>query len=170
MCIEKSKDFFDPLKRINIETFSKLNKCVKYKCKNKHIKLVANTNLFAKLIIIMQKRSMDLKEVFKYSLGPFPWALAGCVSDLKKTNKAALLHELEKKLDPVEPLQSDYIIVIDGMAFVKKLKVKSNVTFKEITEKLLYEILKTSRNASQIHAILDVYKTDSIKNAERIIY
>ena len=124
-CTDKSKDFFDPLKRINIETFSKLNKCVKYKCKNKHIKLVANTNLFAKLIIIMQKRSMDLKEVFKYSLGPFPWALAGCVSDLKKTNKATLLHELEKKLDPVEPLQSDYINVIDDMAFVKKLEVKS---------------------------------------------
>ena len=83
-CTDKSKDFFDPLKRINIEAFSKLNNVlVKYKCKNKHIKLVANTNLFAKLIIIKQKRSMDLKEVFKYSLGPFPWALAGCVGDLK---------------------------------------------------------------------------------------
>ena len=52
---------------------------------------------FAKLLIIMQKRSMDLKEVFKYSLGPFPWALAGSVGDLKKTNKSALLHELQKK-------------------------------------------------------------------------
>ena len=29
--IEKSKDFFDPLKRINIEIFSKLSKCVTYK-------------------------------------------------------------------------------------------------------------------------------------------
>ena len=48
-CIEKSKDFFDPLKRINIETFSKLRKCVKYKCKDKYITLAANTNLFAKL-------------------------------------------------------------------------------------------------------------------------
>ena len=28
-CIEKSKDFFDPLKGINIETFSKLSKCGK---------------------------------------------------------------------------------------------------------------------------------------------
>ena len=92
----------------------------------------ANRNLFAKLIIIMQKRSMDLKEVFKYSLGPFPWALAGSVGDLEKTNNTTLLHELEKKLDPVEPLQSDYIIVIDGIAFAKKLKVKSNVTFKEM--------------------------------------
>ena len=39
-CIEKSKDFFDPLKRINIETFSKLSKCVTYKCKDKDIPLV----------------------------------------------------------------------------------------------------------------------------------
>ena len=37
-----------------------------------------------------------------------------------------------------------------------------------MTEKLLYEILRTSRNASQIHVIFDIYKTDSIKNAERI--
>ena len=49
--------------------------------------LVANRNLFARLIMIMQKRSMDLKEVFKYSLGPFPWALAGSVVDIKKLIK-----------------------------------------------------------------------------------
>ena len=35
----------------------------------------------------MQKRSMDLKEVFKYSLGPFPWSLAGSVGNLKKLIK-----------------------------------------------------------------------------------
>ena len=57
-----------------------------HKCKDKHITLVANTNLFAKLIMITQKRNIDLKEVFKYSLGPFPWAPAGIVGDLKKTN------------------------------------------------------------------------------------
>ena len=96
-CTEKSKDFFDSLKRINIETFSKLSKCAKYKCKDKRITLVANRNLFTKLTIIMQKLSIDLKEVFKYSLGPFPWALAGSAGYLKKTNKAALLHEFEKK-------------------------------------------------------------------------
>ena len=53
-CIEKSKDFFDSLKRINIEIFSKLSKCAKYKCKDKRITLVANRNLFTNLTIIMQ--------------------------------------------------------------------------------------------------------------------
>ena len=167
-CIEKSKDFFDSLKRINIETFSKLSKCAKYKCKDKRITLVANRNLFTKLTIIMQKLSIDLKEVFKYSLGPFPWALAGSAGYLKKLIKPRYYMNLKKKLDPVEPSQSDYINAIDGMAVVKKLKVKSKITFKEMPEKLLDEILKTSSSASQIYVVFDVYKTDSIKNAERI--
>ena len=86
-CIEKSKDFFDPFRKINIETFSKLSECVTYKCTEKDILLVGNRTLFAKLIIIMQKCSIDLREVFKYSLGHFPWALTGSIDDLKKLIK-----------------------------------------------------------------------------------
>ena len=52
----------------------------------------------------MQKRCMDLKEVFKYSLGPFPWALAGSVGDLKKLINQRYYMNYKKKLDPVEPL------------------------------------------------------------------
>ena len=37
-----------------------------------------------------------------------------------------------------------------------------------MSEKLLDEILKTRGSPSQIHVVFDVYKTDSIKNAERI--
>ena len=59
-CIEKSKNFFDALKRSNFETFSKLSKNVSYNCKAK---------------------------LFKYSLGLFPWALAGNVDVLKKLIK-----------------------------------------------------------------------------------
>ena len=64
-----------------------------------------------------------------------------------------LPHELKKKLDPVEPLQCDYINVIKSMVVVKNLKVKSSITFKEMSEKLLDKILKTSTNPSQIHVI-----------------
>ena len=61
-------------------------------------------------------------------------------------------------MDPVETFQSDYINVIDGMTIVKKLKVESDVTFKEILERLLDDVNKTSRNASQIHVVFDVSK------------
>ena len=52
--------------------------------KSKDFPLVANRNRFAKFITIMQKCSIDLREVFKYSLGPFPRALAGSIDDLRK--------------------------------------------------------------------------------------
>ena len=68
----------------------------------------------------------------------------------------------------MEQFQSDYINIIDGMVAVRKLKVNSNVTFKKMSETLLYNVLKTSKNASQIHVVFYVYKSDSIKNAERI--
>jgi hypothetical protein len=45
-----------------------------------------------------------LKEVFQYPLGPFPWALAGVMGDLKKTNKSALLNEVEKLTEPLDSL------------------------------------------------------------------
>ena len=54
------------------------------------------------------------------------------------------------------------------MAAIRKLIVNSNVTFKKMSEKLLYNVLKTSKNASQFHVVFDVYKSDSIKNEERI--
>ena len=41
------------------------------------------------------------------------------------------------------------------MIVAKKLKVKSNVTFKEMSEKLFDVIMKISRNASQIHVVFD---------------
>ena len=68
----------------------------------------------------------------------------------------------------MEQFQSDYINIVDSMAAVRKLKVNSNVTFREMSEKLLYNILKTSKDASQIHFVFDVYKSDSITNAERV--
>ena len=71
------QDTFETRKRSFISAFSNrmtvpLSKSVTHKCNDKDIPLVANKNIFSKLTIIMQKRSIDLKEVFKYSLGPFP--------------------------------------------------------------------------------------------------
>ena len=69
----------------------------------------------------MQKRDIDLKEIFKYPLSSFPWALASSVIALKKTKKSALLHELENKVDPVKTLQSDYASILAGIVQVIKV-------------------------------------------------
>ena len=59
-------------------------------------------DLFAQITIIMQKRNVDLKEVLSFPLGPLPWALTGIIGDLKKTNKASLLHRIEVNVLPLE--------------------------------------------------------------------
>ena len=53
----------------------------------------------------MKKRQLDLKKVFCYPLGPFPWSLADSNGGLKKTSKVSILHELDKDTEPVvEPI------------------------------------------------------------------
>ena len=39
--------------------------------------LRTSRSLFAQICVVMQRREIDLKKVFKYPLGPFPWSLAG---------------------------------------------------------------------------------------------
>ena len=104
---------FDPIKKLNLGTFSKMMKTVKVSCKDKQVPLEATRNLFGQIAIIMQNRNLDLKDIFQYPLGPFPWALAGQSGELKKTNKVALLHALEKDVDPVEEYPASHVCIID---------------------------------------------------------
>ena len=53
----------------------------------------------------MQKRQLDLATVFQYPLGPLPWSLSGPLGNLKKTNKASLLHKLEGPTLPVTNIE-----------------------------------------------------------------
>ena len=112
-------------------------------------------------------RELDLKEVFKYPLGPFPWALAGVMGDLKKTNKATLLNEVEKLTELLDSLPDDYASIFDGMAIVQKTRA-TGLTFGELAHQMFQSILSSSRGAKRIDVVFDVYMENSIKSAERL--
>ena len=71
--------FHDTLKKQNLKTFSALSKTKKV-AKNKNIETVlrANRNLFARMIIIAESHSLQMRNVLKHPLGPFlfPWPAA----------------------------------------------------------------------------------------------
>ena len=69
---------------------------------SKIIPVQASMELFAKMSLVAQIRSLDMRSAFKFPHGPPTWALAEPTGTLKKTSKATLLHKLE---DPVEPLE-----------------------------------------------------------------
>ena len=102
----RTTSFFDRLPKLNLKTFTSMNKKI-VSCKGKEIELKVDGNLFAKMAVIAQSRKLDMKEVMRYELGPFPWSLATCDGMLRKTNKAVLSKKLEKLASPVEKIESN---------------------------------------------------------------
>ena len=89
----KSVDFFNPLKRLKLGSFTTI---LKKPAKMKSYKVVQfsfQSNIFGKIAIIQQSSNVDLKEVFCYPLEPVPWSTAYGAGDMIKTNKSASITE-----------------------------------------------------------------------------
>ena len=87
--MKQTTDFYEPIKKLKLSTFSKLKKYVKIKIQDKIIQLTAEKNFFGRIAMMIQHRNIDMKEIFTFPLGPVPWALADFIGTLKKTNKDA---------------------------------------------------------------------------------
>ena len=62
---------------------------------------------FARLAVVAQSRSLDMRSVLHYELGPVPWSLATPDGGLVKTDKSCLLHLLESGTLPMEDSSRD---------------------------------------------------------------
>ena len=112
--------------------------------------------------MMSQHRNIDVKEIFVFPLGPVPWALADSMGTLKKTNKAILMHDLEK----MQSQMKNTCTVIDGMALVRKIKTVG-LTYGEFALKLLNTALSRNSSSTRADLVCDVYLQISVKNAER---
>ena len=140
---------FDPIKKMKLSTFSSMNKTKTCKVNSMITPVQASKELFAKISLVAQIRSLDMRSVFKFPLGPLPWELAEPMGTLKKTSKALLLHKLEGLVEPLERVSGDYAMVFDGMAYVQQSQV-TNKTSK-------------SSKAARIDVVFDVYRDLFIK-------
>ena len=157
---------FDPIKKKKLGTFTSMNKVKKCKVNSKIIPLQATKDLFARISLVAQKRSLNMRDVFEFPLGPLPWSLAESLGSLKKTSKASLLHKLEGNVEPLESLNGHHALIVDGMAYVQQSKV-DNKTFGDFAKDLLTRILVVGKKSSRIDVVFDEYRELSIKNVER---
>ena len=160
---------FDPVKKLKLGTFSSMCKNMKTTCKNKEVSLRASTSLFAQICIVMQRREIDLKKVFKYPLRPFPWSFAGQNGELKKTSKVAILHAWKKMSSLWMTIHTthNHVCIIDGMALIQMIK-SSGMTYAKLADELLKAVLARNKKAVKTDVVFDVYGENSIKNAERV--
>lgn len=96
---------------------------------------------------------MDLREVFKHSLGPLPWALAGTNGALTKMLKSKLADYLIKDVDPAEDVSPSAAWVVDGMAILQSLKAVPS-TFGDLAELVLHVVTNPAALASRIDFVL----------------
>jgi len=164
---DSTVSIYEPIKKQNLKTFSSMTKVKVTKVKDRTIPIKAQSDLFGWLAVIMQSRKINLEEVFEYPLGPHPWPLTNLTGGLRKTNKAALLHKLEKGVDPVErDTLTSVSTIIDGMAMVQKAKT-TGLTYEALAKQLLLSVLSSGKSSNRIDVVFDQYKERSIKNTER---
>ena len=101
---ESLKSFFDPIKERKLVTFAKMYKIKTCKVNNKLIPLQTTKDLFARISLIAQNRSIDLKAVFQFPLGPLPWSLAEPIGTLRKTSKASLKERQNQLIELMEAM------------------------------------------------------------------
>ena len=166
LSVNRTASIFNSIQKKNLATFTSMNKIKTCKVNSKVIPLQASKNLFAKIALVAQICSLNLREVFKFPLGPMPWSLAESLGTLKKTSKAAFLHKLEGTVEPIVNVSGKYALIVDGMAFVQQAQV-SNKTFGQLAMDLLERILKAGMKASRTDAVFDEYRNKSMKNIER---
>ena len=87
--------------------------------KGQEVIVRADRNLFARLLIVAQTRSLYMRDVLCYELGPLPWSLTSVDGNLAKTTKSKLLDLLEKDSPPAENVPGNATWRIDAMALLQ---------------------------------------------------
>ena len=92
-----------------------------------------------------------------------PWALAEPSGGWKKTLKTSLLHKIESKVEPLESLHGQQVLIIDDMTYSKVY----NKTLYQFAMYLLSKTLAAGKKANCTAVVFDNYRNASIKNVER---
>ena len=158
--------FFYPIKKKKLATFTSMNKVKKCNVNSMIVLLQAIKDLFSKISLVAQIRSLNKRVVFESPLGPLPWSLAEPLGSLKKTSKASLLHKLEGKVESLESLNEQHALIVDRMTYFQQSKAV-NQTSGDFFNNLLQRILVVGARSSRIDVVFDNYHKLLIKNVER---
>lgn len=161
--VQKDVSFHDPIKKTKLQTFANMGKRTKINTSTKHVfELTAERNIFGQLVLLSESNNIDLERVLSYPLGPVSWSLATADGAPAKTDKAKLLHHLEKGMTTTDQPEGDVIHILDGNALLHSLTALPN-SFEQVAEKVFSLLPKVER----VDFVTDSYHTDSIKAIER---
>ena len=166
-------DIFTPIKKTNLNTFSKKITSSKTTTeKGRVVELRNDSKFISRLLAIGQSREIDMRNLMKYSLRKYPAPLATSSGHLAKTSKCKLMHELLHRAEYDDcsecPPGNTDALLLDGMALFQTLK-HIPPTFGELAEQIVHIIITSVKKAqgNRVDFISDTYPLVSIKNLER---
>lgn len=164
-CKQDANRFEQPIKKEKLTTFR--DECAKNhrSTNNKVATLKCTRDLMGRLAIIAARRKLDLKFVFQYPLTPVPLSMFSSDGLMAKTNKAALLKELEKRAKKSHPKTVDACI-IDSNYLLHMLPPNLPSTYGGVAKTILQQAVALSRK--RIDILFDTYSKPSIKDCERM--
>ena len=102
------------------------------------------------MILVAESRIVNMKDVLSRPLGSLPEANAD--GSLRKTNKAALVRELEKNVYPAESIPIPSTCIIDGMGLVQRMN-GNNKTFAQVAESVLSMVLYVGVQSGRVDGV-----------------
>ena len=121
-------------------------------------------DLFARLLVIREKRGVSMKDFLSYSLGPAAWSLATPIGNVYKSAKSDILTCLEKKINLANQILADTARVYDGMCIIRQLKTGFGI-LRDLSDYVLKRI--TFNGSALTFFITDQYWKVSVKSCER---
>ena len=136
-------NFHDPIQKLNKPALVQLGK-KSINSNNKTILIKSQRNLFGQLVQLAVKHNLNLQSAWTYELGAIPWSLATTDGCPIKTDKATLLHALEKPSYILLERPEDVTTIVDAGGLLHSLSTYPE-TFGELAM-LVFEMMpKSSR-------------------------
>ena len=131
--------------------------------KKKFSAVRADRTLFARLAVVAQSRSLDMRSVLHYELGPVPWSLATPDGGLVKTDKSCLLHLLESGTQPVEDVPPMAALILAVLQTTRP----TGDTFSHLADQVFRYATQGLISGGRVDFVVDRYLPLSIKSSER---
>ena len=151
-----SVKFHDNMTKQRLNTFSTISTNTS-RMKGQNMVLKADRNLFSHMILVAEGRSVNMKDVLEYPLGPLPWALANPDGSLLKI------------LSPAESIKTPSTCIIDGMGLVQRMNGNNN-TFAQLVDSVLSMVLYVGGQSGRVDVVFEVCRQPSIKDSETEVH
>ena len=112
---------YDTIKKNKLKIFSSLIPVTRRYVKGKEVIIQSDRSLFARLLVIQEKRGISIRELLCHSLGPVAWSLATPKGHICRSVKSKLLNALEERIETVNEIPSKSARIYDGMCIMHQL-------------------------------------------------